>query len=126
MAKKEKAPAAAEAKKDTTPKERAPAGPRGVPQDATIHMLSDKSGKPYGVDNNPKRAGTAGHERFAKYTDGMTVGEAIAAGVWAADIKWDLDKKFIEVRGGTVKAASTETTDAVAGAADEAAEAAAA
>lgn len=126
MAKKEKAPAEAEVKKDAAPKERAPAGPRGIPQDAIIRMLSDKAGKPYGVDNNPKRAGTAGHERFAKYVDGMTVGAAIEAGVWAADIKWDLDKGFIKVEGGTQKEAEKTDASADVGGGDEAAQAAAA
>jgi len=100
------------AKKEAAPKvhaekpagEKKSAGPRGTATDATIHMLFDKSGKQYGADNNPKKVGSKGHERFAQYVDGMTVEAALKAGVWAADVSWDVSKGFIELRGGTPKA----------------------
>lgn len=38
---------------------------------------------------NPKRPGSASYDRFALYRDGMTVNEAIAAGVKREDIAWD-------------------------------------
>jgi hypothetical protein len=53
---------------------------------ATIKVLSA---------TNPKRGDSAA--RFALYTNGMTVAQAIAAGVWMADIRWDVAHKFIEV-----------------------------
>lgn len=109
MAKKNPAPAPAESKTETAAA--APAakgGPRGVPQDAIIRMQPDPkdASKIYGPDHNPKRSGSAGHARFALYKDGMTVREAIDAGIWAADITWDKDKGFIKVEGGTAKAAA--------------------
>ena len=44
---------------------------------------------------NPKRGDSAA--RFALYTLNMTVAEALAAGVWPADLRWDLAHKFIEL-----------------------------
>lgn len=67
----------------------------GLPLTATIQFGADKEGKSYGPDNNPKRAGSKAHEAFSKYAAGQTLEQAVAAGVPAADIKWDLDKKFI-------------------------------
>lgn len=75
----------------------------------TIHLLADKDGKQYGAENNPKRAGSAGALRFAHYTDGMTVEQALAAGLTPADLKWDEDHKFIELRGGASTDASAPT-----------------
>lgn len=51
------------------------------------------------VATNPKRGASA--ERFAKYVNGMTVGEAKDAGVLAADLKWDLERGFIGISGAT-------------------------
>lgn len=47
------------------------------------------------VEGNPKRGASA--ERFAKYVNGMTVGEAKDAGVLAADLKWDTDRNLIKI-----------------------------
>lgn len=44
---------------------------------------------------NPKKQGTASYYRFDRYKPGMKVMEAIAAGVTAADIKWDHERGFI-------------------------------
>lgn len=46
---------------------------------------------------NPKRPGTASHARYELYRVGMTVDEAIAAGVKREDIAWDsaASRKFI-------------------------------
>ena len=63
---------------------------------AKIKMLSDKEGKPYGKDNNPKRVGSSSYDRFAHYTDGMTVEQALT-GVKTADIDWDIAKGFIAI-----------------------------
>jgi hypothetical protein len=41
------------------------------------------------VSPNPKKAGTAAHARFAKYRVGMTVEEALKAGLRSEDIRWD-------------------------------------
>jgi len=65
--------------------------------DATITLLADKDGKPYGKDNNPKRQGSKSGERFALYTNGMTVDQAIAAGITRPDLDFDVQKKFISI-----------------------------
>lgn len=58
----------------------------GFPATGVIKLL---------VEGNPKRGASA--ERFAKYVDGMTVGEAKDAGVLAADLKWDTDRNLISI-----------------------------
>ena len=109
MAKKNPAPAPEKAEGAAAPAaaKGGPRGPKGVAHDSTIHFLQDKSGKPYNVtDNNPKKNGSAGHARFALYHEGMTVGEALAAGVWSADITWDIDHGFIRVEGAMPSASA--------------------
>lgn len=76
--------------------EKAPRGPR-INRDRKITLLSDAEGKQYGADHNPKRAGSASAARFACYVDGMTVGEALDAGITTADLAWDQKAGFIEV-----------------------------
>jgi hypothetical protein len=53
---------------------------------------------------NPKRAGSAAHGRYALYQDGMTVEEALAAGVTSGDLQYDTAKGFItiDLKIGTV------------------------
>jgi hypothetical protein len=46
---------------------------------------------------NPKKPGTQAAARFAKYKNGMTVAEALAAGLKAKDIRWDQAHKFIQL-----------------------------
>lgn len=58
-------------------------------------MGVDKEGKKYGKDNNPKRGKSA--ERFSKYRDGMTVEEALKAGLTGVDLNWDVQRKFISI-----------------------------
>ena len=51
--------------------------------------------------NNPKRPGTAGHDRYAIYQTGMQVKTYMAdrrIGKFArADLAWDLDRRFISI-----------------------------
>lgn len=46
---------------------------------SVIRLQADKDGKKFGKDNNPKRAGTTTHDRFAKLVDGMTVAAYVKA-----------------------------------------------
>ena len=69
----------------------------GYSPTAKISLLADQEGKKYGKDNNPKRSGSASATLFEKYKDGMTVQQAVDAGVSAAAIRWDVDHKFISV-----------------------------
>lgn len=48
------------------------------------------------VAQNPKKVGSASHARYEFYRVGMTVSEALAAGVSKEDIAWDSKKGFIE------------------------------
>jgi hypothetical protein len=92
--KKEKAPKAPKAPKE--PKEPKEAKPRYA-EGSTITLLKNGEGVQYGKDNNPKRPGSASYDRFALYTDGMLLSDAVKAGVTTADIAWDVSKGFIEV-----------------------------
>lgn len=49
------------------------------------------------VEENPKKKGSEAHKRFGKYKTGMTVTEALAAGVKSLDIAYDAKKKFISL-----------------------------
>lgn len=46
---------------------------------------------------NPKRKGTKAFKRFEKYRPGMTVQEALDAGVSWADLRWDNGHRLIRV-----------------------------
>lgn len=88
----EKAHRASEKKKEKAAGARAARSRKSVAFEATdtIHLL---------VKENPKKKGGAPYERFEKYKEGMTVGDALAAGVFEADIQWDVGHKFIELKG---------------------------
>jgi 8-oxo-dGTP pyrophosphatase MutT (NUDIX family) len=47
------------------------------------------------VTSNPKKAGSAAAERFAKYTDGMSVADYRKAGGTAEDLAWDRKRGFV-------------------------------
>lgn len=62
-----------------------------------VTLLADKDGNVFGKDNNPKRKGSASAARFDHYTNGMTVEQALAAGLTRADLEFDVQKKFISI-----------------------------
>jgi len=68
---------------------------------AVIRLQADKDGKKFGKDNNPKRAGTTTHDRFAKLVDGMTVAAYVkAVGNQAAafsELDYNQKKSFLKV-----------------------------
>lgn len=88
---------AAEATESTETKRKPPVREPKFKPEAKITLLADKDGNPYGKDNNPKRAGSKSAERFANYVNGMTVDQAIAAGLTRADLAFDEGKKFIAI-----------------------------
>lgn len=49
------------------------------------------------VTTNPKRPGTSSHDRFARYRDGMTVAQFVAAGGTTGDLTWDQTHSFIRL-----------------------------
>jgi hypothetical protein len=63
-------------------------GSPNFPSDGTISLR---------VESNPKRKGSKSFDRFAHYKNGMTVEQAIKAGVLFADLKWDSEHGFIAV-----------------------------
>jgi hypothetical protein len=48
---------------------------------------------------NPKRPASDAYKRFAKYKTGMTVGEALKAGVTSGDLAYDVKHEFIRIAG---------------------------
>lgn len=62
-----------------------------------VHVITDKG-------SNPKRVGTASHVRFGKYKNGMSVAAYLEAcgednrRAARADINWDVEHKFIELK----------------------------
>lgn len=81
-------------KTETTPKPAA--NQRRYRGDAKVTLLTDKDGKPYGPNNNPKRPGSKTHERFKLYKNGKTVEELLADGAVYSDFKYDEDKGFVK------------------------------
>jgi len=79
---------------------KAPKDPNAVRKtlnkEATITIVST---------TNPKRAGSTSAARFDLYTNGMTVAQAIEAGVTTGDIHWDSEKGFITLAEPEVAAA---------------------
>lgn len=47
---------------------------------------------------NPKRPGSMAHARYAKYRTGMTVRQALDAGLRREDFKWDTDHGHIDIK----------------------------
>lgn len=96
----------ATAKKADAPKKSGGGRGRTFNGKDTIQLLADKNGKPYGKDNNPKRAGTASATRFAFYKNGMTVDKFLEAGGDPSDLRNDANKKFISITPAPAAAAA--------------------
>jgi len=80
--------AKAAAPKEAKEKKERKIGLRNFKDDQVITLL---------VDHNPKRPGSASHGRFENYEDGMTVKEALTAGLISGDLSWDVAHAFIEI-----------------------------
>jgi len=48
---------------------------------------------------NPKRPGSRAAERFSRYIDGMTISEALGAGIRWDDIRWDAERNYVAISG---------------------------
>jgi hypothetical protein len=46
---------------------------------------------------NPKKLGSASYDRYARYVEGMTVSQALSAGITSGDLKWDEGRGFITI-----------------------------
>jgi hypothetical protein len=65
-------------------------GPKGVELTAAVTLLAS---------GNPKREGSKAADRFAGYVDGMSVQEALDAGLTTADLVYDAAHGHIAVEG---------------------------
>ena len=76
---------------------------RAIPREAkfaeasVISLCKDVDGKQYSAEHNPKKMGSASAERFAKYRHGMTVKEALDAGLLRGDFSSDMNKGYISI-----------------------------
>lgn len=50
--------------------------------------------------NNPWKPGTKGHGYYSHYKTGMTVAEAVKAGVPRGYVAWDVAHAFITLKSG--------------------------
>jgi hypothetical protein len=87
----------AEKKKGTTTRKPPVREPK-YSLNATIQLLANSEGVPYGRENNPKRPGSKAHDRFANYVNGMTVEQALAAGLTRQDLDFDIQKHYIVIK----------------------------
>lgn len=69
---------------EKTPRKRSPS----FPNNGIVTVLAE---------SNPKRAGSAAHERFEKYQSGRTVAENKQAGIGPNDLKYDSEHGYIRV-----------------------------
>lgn len=62
--------------------------------------LADNMRIKLNVRENPKRKGTASYQRFQLYftKKPKTVADAIEAGIWRADLRWDAARNFIDLQ----------------------------
>lgn len=82
---------AAAAAKNTKPAKAEAAGGRAP-------TLADESKITLLVTENPKREGSAAHERFQAYFTVKTVAQALAAGLTRKDLAWDIAHNHISVK----------------------------
>ena len=61
-----------------------------------LHFGVDKDGTAYSAENSPKK-GEGTKERWSKYTDGMTLAEALAAGLTRSNVRKDRRAGFITI-----------------------------
>lgn len=64
-------------------------------KECSVQVITVLTRNPDGSIKNPKVASGAPAKRFAKYADGMTVAQALAAGVTDGDIRWDVAHEYI-------------------------------
>lgn len=83
------------AKKAADSAKREPKAPKAKTERTYKHAAADII--TVNVTTNPKKPGSASYERFAQYTSGMTVAEALKAGVTRGDFDWDAARNFITI-----------------------------
>lgn len=76
---------------------RANNGDGTMPDKTSRKRFSDEGKITILAKENPKRAGSAAHGRFANYKNGMTVKAAKEAGLTAADLAYDSAHEYIRI-----------------------------
>ncbi len=82
-------------KEPAAPKEKKERTVATYPGSTKIYFGKDKDGKSWSPTNSPRRAGTKLADRW-HYRNGMTLRQAVDAGMLAGDIVWDLYKGYIK------------------------------
>lgn len=83
--------------KGTKAKAAKPKAAKKANGDATRARFSGDSTITVLAGENPKQKGSAAHERFELYKNGMTVDQFLAAGGLRADLSWDTRKGFVSI-----------------------------
>lgn len=60
------------------------------------------------AESNPKKAGSKAHGRFALYETGMTVKKFLEIGGQISDLKWDSERKYIQIGVGATNEVTGE------------------
>jgi hypothetical protein len=83
----------------TRPTKQARAPRSTGPRRSVSVRRSDPRKITYVSPTNPKKQGSASHDRFALYQIGMTIDEFVRAGGTMGDVKWDAERDFIKIEG---------------------------
>lgn len=85
------------AKKATKGKSKPPTKRARFQPEMKISFLKDGEDKAYGNGNNPRREGSKRFKQFAKYKSGMTVADALKAGIDGGCLASDVKRKHIAI-----------------------------
>jgi hypothetical protein len=112
----EAAPVEVKSKRNAPPRE------KRFPDTYIVRLLSDKDGKKYGPDNNPKKPNSASADRFKLYVDGGSIEDQLKAGIVRGDVYNDVDRGYISITPGAVDSVETAAEASAEAAAEASAE----
>lgn len=75
-----------------------------------LHFGTDKEGNAYSSENSPKK-GEGTKERWSKYRDGMTLSDALAAGLTRSNVRKDRRAGFITIEHVAAPEAEAEAAE---------------
>lgn len=64
---------------------------------APVGINENESTISFVLKPNPKMKGSKVYTRYAKYKKGMTIREALDAGITLPDLRWDVDRGYINI-----------------------------
>jgi hypothetical protein len=82
-----------ERRRSSAPSSRSPRGPRGP----RVSVARTDPRVVVYVAPNPKKPGSSSWSRFEQYTVGETIDQFLARGGTLGDVKWDLERGFIQL-----------------------------